>query len=250
VPSNLPIDGHSFRRVEVLTGTPRRRRRNDAEKAAIVAESLAPGAVTSVIALRHGLHRNQLYGWRREFRSVAVADAGIPASAFVPVVGESHAGSGTAAIEVEIGGAICGSDRALIEPFWRGAAPVEGAGMIPALATTPPAGVRVLIATRPVDFRRGADGLAATVQSVLHQDPFCGTIVVFRSKRADRVKMLVYDGTGLVLIWKRLNGARFKWPAISDGVMRLSAAQLAALFEGLDWRRVYAPRITRPKLAG
>ena len=51
---------------------------------------------------------------------------------------------------------------------------------------------------------------------------------------ADRVKILVYDGTGLVLIWKRLEGAKFKWPAISDGVMRLSAAQLAALFEGLD----------------
>ncbi len=81
--------------------------------------------------------------------------------------------------------------------------------MIPALSGTPPAGVRVLIATRPVDFRRGADGLAATVQSVLRQDPFSGTIFVFRSKRADRVKMLVYDGTGLVLIWKRLEGAKF-----------------------------------------
>jgi len=113
--------------------------------------------------------------------------------------------------------------------------------VIPAFAVAPPAGVRVLIATRPVDFRRGADGLAATVQTILRQDPFCGTIFVFRSKRADRVKMLVYDGTGLVLIWKRLEGARFKWPAISDGVMRLSGAQLAALFEGLDWRRVYAP---------
>jgi len=122
--------------------------------------------------------------------------------------------------------------------------------MIPVLSGAPPVGVRVLIATRPVDFRRGADGLAATVQSVLRQDPFSGTIFVFRSKRADRVKMLVYDGTGLVLIWKRLEGAKFKWPAISDGVMRLSAARLAGLFEGLDWRRVYAPRIRRPQVAG
>jgi transposase len=122
--------------------------------------------------------------------------------------------------------------------------------MIAALAGTPAAGVRVLVAIRPVDFRRGADGLAATVQSVLRQDPFGGTIFVFRSKRADRAKLLVYDGTGLVLIWKRLEGARFKWPPISDGVMRLSGAQLAGLFEGLDWRRVYAPRIARPTLAG
>ena len=82
--------------------------------------------------------------------------------------------------------------------------------MIPALSGTPSVGVRVLIATRPGDFRRGADSLAAMVQLVLGQDPFCGTVFVFRSKRADRVKMLVYDGTGLVLIWKRLEGAKFR----------------------------------------
>ncbi len=99
-------------------------------------------------------------------------------------------------------------------------------------------------------IRRGADGLASTVQSILKQDPFSGTVFVFRSKRADRVKLLVYDGTGLVLIWKRLEGNKFKWPPVSDGVMRLSGSQLAALFDGLDWRRIYAPRITRPKVAG
>jgi transposase len=123
--------------------------------------------------------------------------------------------------------------------------------MIPALSGSPSPGVRILVATRPVDFRRGADGLAATVQSILRQEPFSGTVFVFRSKRADRVKLLVYDGTGLVLIWKRLEGgSKFKWPPVNDGVMRLSAAQLAALFEGLDWRRVYAPRVVRPKVAG
>jgi transposase len=106
VPSNLPIDGHSFRRVEVVTGTPRRRHWSAAEKAAIVAESLAPGAVTSAVALRHGLHRNQLYAWRRELRSMAVADAGVPVPDFIPVVAESRAASGTAAIEIAIGNAL------------------------------------------------------------------------------------------------------------------------------------------------
>src|SRR4051812_3726656 len=119
--------------------------------------------------------------------------------------------------------------------------------MIAALSGSLPPGVRVLVATRPVDFRRGADGLARTVQSILQQDPFSGTVFVFRSKRADRVKLLVYDGTGLVLISKRLEGGTFKWPPVSDGVMRLSGAQLAALFDGLDWRRMYAPRVPRPK---
>jgi transposase len=123
---NLPVNGRSFRRVEILTGTPRRRRWSVAEKAAIVAESLAPGAVTSAIALRHGLHRNLLYDWRRddwrrEFRAAAFADSGVSASNFVPVVADNCVGSGAAAIKIEIGGAIArvepgGSSRGGGEP--------------------------------------------------------------------------------------------------------------------------------------
>ena len=60
-----------------------------------------------------------------------------------------------------------------------------------------PPGVRILLATRPVDFRKGMDGLAALVQQVLRADPFAGEVFIFRPKRADRVKILVYDGTGL-----------------------------------------------------
>jgi len=106
LPSNLPIDGHSFRRVEVLTGTLRRRSWSAAEKAAIVAESFAPGAVTSTIALRYGLHRNQLYGWRRELRAAAVADGGIPLPDFVPIVAERRADTGAGAIEIAVGEAV------------------------------------------------------------------------------------------------------------------------------------------------
>ena len=51
------------------------------------------------------------------------------------------------------------------------------------------AGVKVLVATKPVDFRKGGDGLMALVRETLGQDPFSGTIFVFRAKRADRVKM-------------------------------------------------------------
>ena len=72
---------------------------------------------------------------------------------------------------------------------------------------TVPAGFQVLVATRPVDFRKGADGLAALVQETLGHDPFCGTIYVFRSRRADRVKLLAWDGSGLILAWKRWSTA-------------------------------------------
>ena len=110
MPSNLPIDGRRFRHVEILTGAPRRRRWSAAEKAAIVAESFAAGAVSSTIALCHGLHRNQLYAWRhawrRELRSRAVTNAGVSMPDFVPVVAESRVGSGAGAIEIAVGDAV------------------------------------------------------------------------------------------------------------------------------------------------
>jgi transposase len=107
-------------------------------------------------------------------------------------------------------------------------------------------GVRVLIAAKPVDFRKGANGLAALAKEVLAQDPFSGAIIVFRAKRTDRVKILLWDGSGLLLVWKRLEKGGFKWPPIMDGMMQLSPAQLAALIEGLDWTRVHVPEIVRP----
>ena len=108
----------------------------------------------------------------------------------------------------------------------------------------PPTGVRVLIATKPVDFRKGMDGLAAYVQESFRADPFSGIIYVFRAKRADRIKLIFWDGTGLCLFAKRLEDGIFRWPKIEDGVMRLSAAQLSALLEGLDWRLVHEARET------
>jgi transposase len=111
---------------------------------------------------------------------------------------------------------------------------------------TVPAGVRVLIATKPVDFRRGADGLVALVRETLREDPFSGVVVIFRSKRADRLKMVTWDGSGLVLVWKRLEHGAFRWPPITDGVMRLSPSQMAALFDGMDWSRLHARDVARP----
>jgi transposase len=109
--------------------------------------------------------------------------------------------------------------------------------------------VRVLVASKPVDFRKGMDGLAALVKEQLRTDPFSGAVYVFRAKRADRVKLIWWDGSGLCFFAKRLEEGQFRWPKIEDGVMRLTAAQLQALLEGLDWRRVHAVRRTRAPLA-
>ena len=94
------------------------------------------------------------------------------------------------------------------------------------------------MASDPVDFRKGHDGLAALVQSHLHQKPFDGSVYVLRAKRADRLKLIYWDGSGPVMTYKRLEDNSFQWPAIRKGVMRLEPVQFEALFAGLDWRRV------------
>jgi transposase len=106
--------------------------------------------------------------------------------------------------------------------------------------------IPVLIATRPVDFRKQMDGLAALAKEALGADPFSGAIYVFRSKRNDRVKLLWWDGTGICLMAKRLEDGQFRWPPIEDGMMRLTPAQLATLLEGLEWRRIEPRDIARP----
>jgi transposase len=110
---------------------------------------------------------------------------------------------------------------------------------------TVPAGIRVLVASRPVDFRRGADSLAALVREQLKHDPFSGTIFIFRSKRADRLKILAWDGSGLVLFWKRLEQEHSagRRSARHDAAV---PSQLAALVDGLDWSRLYARDVPRP----
>lgn len=110
--------------------------------------------------------------------------------------------------------------------------------------------VKVFVATRPVDFRKGIDGLALAVQEMFGMDPFCGAAFVFRAKWADRIKLLIWDQTGMVLVHKRLEGGKFVWPQVCDGVMRMSSAQFAALFEGVDWRMVRPERARRPLVAG
>jgi transposase len=71
-------------------------------------------------------------------------------------------------------------------------------------------------------------------------------IFVFRAKRADRIKIVAWGGSGLVLFWKRLEQGAFRWPPVSDGVMRLTSAQLAALVDVMDWSRLHARDVTRP----
>ena len=218
----------------------------------MVRESLRPGERVGEVARRYGISRWQLSTWRSLARRGKLAAAssaeavGVeprPQPAFAALEVDSAAGAdpmGSVVIEarevtVRLDGDIDASRVAEIALALRRASMnVAGTGM------------RVVVATRPVDFRKGHDGLAAVVEHELGLDPYSGVAVVFRPKRLDRMKVLWWDGTGLVLATKRLEQGRFAWPVVRDGVMRLSRAQFEALFEGLDWRRMWGRRVRRP----
>jgi transposase len=111
-----------------------------------------------------------------------------------------------------------------------------------------PSGVRVWLAVGHTDMRRGMNGLALQVQEALRRDPHAGDLYVFRGRRGDLIKIVWHDGIGMSLYVKRLDHGRFIWPSPADGAVRVSAAQLGYLLDGIDWRN---PRHTwRPAAAG
>lgn len=111
-----------------------------------------------------------------------------------------------------------------------------------------PSGVRVWLAVGVTDMRRGMNTLALQVQEAMARDPHGGDLFVFRGRRGNLVKILWHDGVGISLYTKRLEHGRFIWPSPAKGVVAISAAQLAYMLDGIDWRH---PRLTwRPKSAG
>jgi transposase len=110
----------------------------------------------------------------------------------------------------------------------------------------PSGNFRIFIATEPIDFRKGMDGLVAQIANSFDLDPYDGAIWLFRSRRADRLKLIVWDGTGLVLVMKRLNGKSFVWPKVQPRPVALSNVQFEALFSGIDWRDLSSTATRKP----
>lgn len=109
--------------------------------------------------------------------------------------------------------------------------------------------MRILVAVRPADFRKGIDGIARLCREVLSSDPFSGAVFVFRNRRATAIKLLLYDGQGFWLAHKRLSSGKFRcWPSRSEEeVTAIEAHQLQVLVFAGDpyatraapmWRRV------------
>lgn len=113
----------------------------------------------------------------------------------------------------------------------------------------PTSGVKVFLSSQPVDFRKGPDSLLALVRDA-GSDPFSGALYVFRAKRADRIKIVWWDGSGVCHFAKRLEKSSFCWPRIGDVRVQLNHAQLLALLDGLDWKRVRPVAVKAPVFAG
>lgn len=113
-----------------------------------------------------------------------------------------------------------------------------------------PPGVKVHLAMGHIDMRKGMDGLAMLVQSVLRLDPFSGHLFVFRGRKPDLIKIVYWDGTGLCLFTKRLENGVFLWPpkAQPGETLMLTQAQLSMLVDGVDWR--VPEQRWRPAVAG
>jgi transposase len=97
-----------------------------------------------------------------------------------------------------------------------------------------PSGVRIWLAVGRTDMRRGMNSLALQVQEALGRDPHAGDLYAFRGARGDLIKILWHDGIGMSLYAKRLEKGRFIWPSPADGMVAISAAQLAYMLEGID----------------
>ena len=110
-----------------------------------------------------------------------------------------------------------------------------------------PSSVRIYLATGTVDLRKSIDGLCAIVTERDH-DLYSGHLYVFLSKRGDRLKILTWTTGGFLLLYKRLERGRFRLPEIREGQseVELDATQLAMLLDGIDIKRVKAPRRWTP----
>lgn len=104
---------------------------------------------------------------------------------------------------------------------------------------TLPASVRIYVAAEAVDLRRGFDGLAAATRSLIGVDPLSGHIFVFLNRRRNRIKLLLWDRTGYLLLYKRLERGTFRIatePRVGERHIEMDAGELGLMLEGFDLR--------------
>jgi transposase len=102
---------------------------------------------------------------------------------------------------------------------------------------------QVYLVTGYTDLRRGIDGLATIIQAQLNLDPFSKALFLFCGRRCDRIKGLLWEGDGFLLLYKRLDNGRFQWPRNEEELRPLTWQQFRWLMEGLN---IYQKKVIRP----
>jgi transposase len=98
---------------------------------------------------------------------------------------------------------------------------------------------QVFLAAEPVDIRMGMDRLSALVQNNLGKTPCDGSLYAFRNKRGTRLKIIVWDGTGVWCAMRRLHQGRFTWPTCDAPMCELGHDDWNWLTMGLEWQRLH-----------
>jgi transposase len=118
---------------------------------------------------------------------------------------------------------------------------------------TLPAAVRIYVAAEAIDLRRGFDGLSATTRTVIGADPMSGHVFCFLNRRRNRLKLLVWDRTGFLLLYKRLSRGTFALPSAprpGSRHLEVDAGELALMLEGIDLRGARRQRRWTPLAGG
>lgn len=102
-----------------------------------------------------------------------------------------------------------------------------------------PSTVRIYVAAEPVDLRRGFDGLAAATRQIIHADPLSGHLFVYTNRRANRLKILLWQSSGYLLVFKRLERGKFHLPRAprrGERHVEMESTELTLMMEGIDLR--------------
>lgn len=105
----------------------------------------------------------------------------------------------------------------------------------------------IYIACGKTDMRKSIDGLAAMVQDQFQLNPFSKSIFLFCGNRYDRIKILMWEGDGFVLLYKRLESGKYRWPRTKDEVKPLTWQEFNWLMEGLDIEQPTAIKNIKPR---
>ena len=105
----------------------------------------------------------------------------------------------------------------------------------------------IYIACGYTDMRKSIDGLAALVKEKFDMDPFAASLYMFCGRRCDRIKVLLWEGDGFVLMYKRLENGKFQWPRREEELKPITWQQFRWLMEGLN---VEQKKVIRPAEKG